>query len=761
MLRKIAIYLVGIILSVFLLFFHPQNAFADSLGTWSSTTSLPTNIASHISTFEEGKVFVFGGANVDDYSDALSSTPNSDGTLPGWTLVSNLPETRYWGALVKKEKRIYILGGAMFTGTTNYKNTVYSSTIQSGGSISSWQSFTPLPENRALGNGVVVGERIYYAGGFNNSGTRSEIYYADINENGTIGAWTTSAVSLPEPLSGFGMVEHENNIIVFGGETTGGIKRNKSYKASVNPADGSLSIFTTTSELPEAVYRGPSVKVGSTIISIGGYNGLNFLNKVYYTQINPDGTLDAWNMSSNLLPEPVCCAGVAVFNNFVYLTGGFNGAYLNTVYYAPLNISDGINLPVPYYSQNDDPWGPTEYDHANSLGFSDPDFERWGCAVTSAAMILNYHGMTEFEDETPIDPGTLNEWLKNNNGFQTNKPGFGKPFSKFVWSSINKFTEELYEASKSAYKLEHIRYDSASTESSKLTVLNDDLTNKQNPAILAVSNVLTDMHFVVAKGIATEGAYFINDPEWNYENLAPFGNDFFQLDRYRRATSNASYIEMSTNEGIEIAVVNSEGKKTGKQVIGGVVETFDEIPNAIYSHQNPISNPNASNEKANLGFGFNEFLLPEPIDGSYKIILSSFENQTYTLNIATLQANGDDNNFQMTGIIDTDASDEFELNYSQSDPSALDEIVTFDSLINDIRALRATGDINNLGVYISLLTKAKVAKGLSMNVWTKKASVNLLMAMQKQIMKQKGKGLSENAFNILDNDIQALIETFN
>lgn len=751
--------ILGFILSILIFFSHPQSifSFADPIGSWSNTTNLPSPLASHISYTSANKISVVGGANTVVIPTNISSViNNADGSLLPW-ISSGSTLSLFWHSSAIKDNFLYVLGGATFPPTVSL-NTVYKGVIDNQGVITSWTSLTPLPQNLSIGSSTVVGTRLYFAGGFTNGGsTNQNVYFANINADGTIGSWTIAGL-LPEPMSGFGMVENGNNLIIIGGQNSAGIFLNKTYKSAIN-AGGTLGGWQDTTSLLEPVYRSGVIRIGSTLLSIGGFNG-SVLDKIYYANINADATLGPWTLSSNHLPQPVCCGAVAVSNSYLYLTGGFNGAYLNTVYYAPLNVSEGIDLPVPYFSQNVLPWGPTEYDHANVVGLSDPDFERWGCAVTSAAMVLNYHNMMEFEDDTPIDPGSLNEWLKNNNGFQTSKPGFGKPFSKFVWSSINILSGELYEASKSAYKLEHVRYSAESTESSKLTVLNDDLTNKQNPAILAVSNALTNMHFVVAKGVENGLSYLINDPEWNYENLAPFGNDFFQLDRYKRATSNASYIEMSTNEGIEIAVVDSEGRKTGKQVVDGVIQTFDEIPNAVYSHQNAISNPNSLGEQESLGFGFNEFLLPEPLDGQYTIILSSFENQTYTLNIAALEANGDDQNFQMAGIIGQNSGDEFDLDYSQDEPSVLGEIVTFDSLINDINSLRATGDISNFGVYVSLLSKADVAKGLGGNIWTNRASINLLKSMQKEITKQKGKGVSDNAFNILNADIQSLISSF-
>lgn len=751
--------ILGFILSILIFFSHPQFIFADPLGNWSSTTNLPVNNASHASTFEGGKVFLFGGANVDDFSDVLSSPPNIDGTLSGWTLVSNVPKTRYFGSLVKKENRVYIIGGATFPGFQIIENNVYSATIDDAGAVSSWGELTPLPANRAVGGAVIVGSRIYYAGGFDNSSTaQDEIYYADINPDGTLGAWTTSLVSLPEPLYGFGMIEHENNIIIFGGQTTGGITRDKVYKASVDLVDGSLSVFVETSALPEAVYRSAYVKVGLTIISAGGYNGFAHLDKVYYANINPDGTLDSWQQSANNLPQALQAAAASYANGFMYVTGGFNGAYLDTVYYAPVNI---VDLPVPYYSQNNGvigggPWGDEEYDHAQSIGLSPITMDSWGCAVTSAAMVLNYHGMTELEDDTPIDPGSLNDWLKNNNGYSTGGSGVNA-YSSIVWPTIGELTQRLFDAGKAKYKLTAIAFSAHDKLTEDLVIREIAGEMVGAPPIVKVTKAsITDSHYVVPKGF-TDTSIAVNDPEWNYLDLTNFdNNDYTDLHRYIPSETDLSYLYFVVNPNVELLITDSQGRKSGKIVENGNTASYSEIPEAVYVYESPISNPDDDGNPINLGTGANIFSLPKPSEGEYHIALSSGENTNYTLNVHTFEEDGSQTHHKIEEFVGPGASDEFDLNYSQDDPSSLVEVVTFDSLIADINSLYNLGEIN-FSNRVLLLTQAKIAKKLASNNLTKKVSVKILKAMRKAIVKQKGRGVSENAYNILNADIQSLI----
>ena len=61
-------------------------------------------------------------------------------------------------------------------------------------------------------------------------------------------------------------------------------------------------------------------------------------------------------------------------------------------------------LDVPCIRQVWEPWGMTAY------AFTSSPIEMSGCALTSLAMVLRYYGLN-------TDPGELNTWLKNNNGY--------------------------------------------------------------------------------------------------------------------------------------------------------------------------------------------------------------------------------------------------------------------------------------------------------------------------------------------------------
>jgi hypothetical protein len=71
-----------------------------------------------------------------------------------------------------------------------------------------------------------------------------------------------------------------------------------------------------------------------------------------------------------------------------------------------------VVLPVPGFRQDDRVWGDATYDSALSWAGTEPaTIARWGCALTSATMVLRYHGFTQLLDGAPLTPLSLNSWL--------------------------------------------------------------------------------------------------------------------------------------------------------------------------------------------------------------------------------------------------------------------------------------------------------------------------------------------------------------
>ncbi len=94
--------------------------------------------------------------------------------------------------------------------------------------------------------------------------------------------------------------------------------------------------------------------------------------------------------------------------------------------------------PRPTFKQDQAEWAAETYDHA-SVWSTQPTLQRWGCAVTAAAMLLRFHGF-EWLGERLLDPSSLNAWL------QTQSDGYVGD-GLLNWLAISRLSRELAQAS--------------------------------------------------------------------------------------------------------------------------------------------------------------------------------------------------------------------------------------------------------------------------------------------------------------------------
>ena len=107
------------------LFLIPLKLLAsDIVGSWSSSTSLPSSIASHASFAHNGKIYVIGGANTAVVPLSIFSTVQPDGLLSEWIPSSTASPPVFWHASALKDNFVYILGGATYPPLVNSSNRV-------------------------------------------------------------------------------------------------------------------------------------------------------------------------------------------------------------------------------------------------------------------------------------------------------------------------------------------------------------------------------------------------------------------------------------------------------------------------------------------------------------------------------------------------------------------------------------------------------------------------------------------------------------
>lgn len=167
-----------------------------TIASWNNTTALPIPLFGHASVLYKGYLYVSGGTSSTTAghvtSSVLFSKVSSDGTLGTWSYTTALPSVILHHKMVAYNDSIYVIGGEINIGASAATTTVLKASIASDGSLGSWISQQPLPENREEHISGVMGDYIYVVGGSSGSGgnNATSTYYTQVSSTGTISSWT-------------------------------------------------------------------------------------------------------------------------------------------------------------------------------------------------------------------------------------------------------------------------------------------------------------------------------------------------------------------------------------------------------------------------------------------------------------------------------------------------------------------------------------------------------------------------------------------
>lgn len=214
-------------------------------------------------------------------------------------------------------------------------------------STSEWAVLPSLPKKLSLGESAIINKYIYYAGGYTWEGGSPQhfsksVFYSEVTEEGLSGSWKTT-LELPWSLSGFGMVSDGNYLYIVGGETQQ--QFSNQTLIGVISTNGEVVSWTPSKPLPVPVYRGNVYKIDGKILILGGYDGNNYLDKIFVSELQTDGTLGDWTESPVTLPKKMCCSAMAIVKDKIFLMGGYSEGYLNDVY--SLNVADILGPSTP------------------------------------------------------------------------------------------------------------------------------------------------------------------------------------------------------------------------------------------------------------------------------------------------------------------------------------------------------------------------------------------------------------------------------
>jgi hypothetical protein len=240
---------------------------------------------------------------------------------------------------------VYVLGG-IHTGTDTAA--VQYAQLQANGNVGAWGTTTSLPAARDDAGYTTWNGYVYVIGGSTNdtaANAQSTVYYAKVNQNGTISNWNTNSYALGCATAGCGspVVRYSPSAFAYngylyltGGANAAGTDQTTVYYAKIN-ADGSTGAWNTTTAI-----SGSGTTQGMEAFIANGYMYAD-RDQANWSKINSDGTLGSWTGGGSA-PTSLLGAGTAVMNGYLYMYGGFKpggSVSVATTYYAQINSSTG------------------------------------------------------------------------------------------------------------------------------------------------------------------------------------------------------------------------------------------------------------------------------------------------------------------------------------------------------------------------------------------------------------------------------------
>jgi hypothetical protein len=219
---------------------------------------------------------------------------------------------------------------------------------QSSIQLGEWNSTTSFNMPRSAHTSVAYQGYLYVIGGqaFDGNTRYSDVQYAPINSDGSLGMWR-NATPLDIGRRSHTSVVHNGFLYVIGGTPSGGGMLDRVQYAQIN-ADGSLGPWKITTPFETGRLCHTSiVNNGFLYILQGFYTSALFpLTDVQYAQFNNDGSLGHWQYTNSFYPERWNHSSIA-YNGRIYSMGGANwyGSYytLDDTQYSSFNSDGSLN----------------------------------------------------------------------------------------------------------------------------------------------------------------------------------------------------------------------------------------------------------------------------------------------------------------------------------------------------------------------------------------------------------------------------------
>lgn len=230
-----------------------------------------------------------------------------------------------------------------------------------------------------------------------------------------------------------------------------------------------------------------------------------------------------------------------------------------------------------YLSQKDPLWAGVEYDTASTWSPGKTGIDRWGCALTSVAMLLQNYDIKTPAGET-VTPPILNTWLKSQ------PDGYVGP-GLLNWLAVSRMVHQARQAGYSTTDLEYAR--STYTPATIKTEL-----DQNRPIILREAG-----HFVLSHGY-DDSSWYLADPALETRTEASQSAAWISQHVYTPSSTDLSYFLFTAPIGTQVSLADAQG---------------DPVPLEI-SEETLTDDVDGSGTT-----GAAMYLLPKPSSGTYLV----------------------------------------------------------------------------------------------------------------------------------------------
>jgi hypothetical protein len=210
-------------------------------------------------------------------------------------------------SLVPSGKRfIYVIAGQQdATDAPGGTNTIFMAGVDSStGAVGSWTQLSNNLPASLVGPAVTLfNGHIYVVGGLQTDGTpSSNVYSAAVQNDGTLGAWSTSSHPYPTAVSFATAFGFAGNLYVVDGDDTNSIDPNEQKTNGITTVDfapaqnGAVGVWATTQTTSKIREKHVTwLSFGQLVNGEGIYNGNPGSSELEISMVNLDGTLASWN----------------------------------------------------------------------------------------------------------------------------------------------------------------------------------------------------------------------------------------------------------------------------------------------------------------------------------------------------------------------------------------------------------------------------------------------------------------------------------